>query len=346
MYGTILFSFSFVSAIPSWTEETDLEDLSTNIDNNNLNNNIDNNNNHLYGKKYSPQKFAFKYSAILGVIFKLIFTIGFAYLLHFGSDFTMKDFLFTKQKHEDSTLYTALTISLVLLLILTLMNGIVVHVNLLYISIKTASDFSFNSFYWIISIFSPWILSLLLLVNGKVFLNFLNWSSIFLFGYVNFILPLLLYVEAIGEAEVFEDNYKYSALLDFKSFVDLKYDEISYYGNNDNEDCKLILEEDNISHNNLKGILHEVKTRKESELDDEAKKKIVDIIYQSEGYYSISKSYNMLFGSAVFTKSKVSMILYAIILMLFVFMVFSIYFALYNFFINKTLVVNIFVQLN
>ena len=95
-------------------------------------------------------------------------------------------------------------------------------------------------------------------------------------------------------------------------------------------------------------IINEVKQKfshnKNSDLDDETKEKIIDYLYEMEGYYSIKQSYSVLFGSMLQSKSKLQILFYSVILCLIVFMFISIYLALYNFFINKTLVVNIFIQ--
>ena len=107
--------------IPNWTEEEDL---------------IGNN---------SKQKVALKYSAYAGIIFKTIFAIGFSYLITFDDNFSMKSFIPAK-KQFDTFLYSLLIISLVLFLILSLLNGIINHIQSLYISIKTHSNYNFNSF--------------------------------------------------------------------------------------------------------------------------------------------------------------------------------------------------------
>lgn len=187
-----------------------------------------------------------------------------------------------------------------------------------------------------------------------------NRSSIFLFGYVNFVLPLLLYVEAIGEAENFENNYKQSAILDFENFICLKNQEICYSENrndkNENQDCdyehdyerdQLISQADPFKEN-IQNIFKEIQVKlfhKGNEIDSDTKNRVIDLLYELEGYYSLYTSYYILFGTVTLTKKKISMLFYSIILFLLLFMIFSIYFALYNFFINKTLVVNIFLQI-
>ena len=76
------------------------------------------------------------------------------------------------------------------------------------------------------------------------------------------------------------------------------------------------------------------------------KEYIIDIIYVQEGFHSINKSFHNLFGDLINHKKKVVNILYSFILFLLLLMISSIYISLYNFLINKTLVVNIFLQIN
>ena len=196
MYGTILFSFSFVSAIPNWINENEIYDQN--------------------------QKNALHYSSILGSVFKILFGLTLAYTTTFGAEFNLNDYFQGIKNFEGEMVGSSMVlicyveIIMGLFLTFTLMNGIVNHIELMYLYAKSNGKDHYNIFVLIFSIFVPWFMSLLLLVNGRVFLNFLNWSSIFLFGYVNFILPLLLYIEAVNEAENFENNFKQSAILDFE----------------------------------------------------------------------------------------------------------------------------------
>lgn len=95
-------------------------------------------------------------------------------------------------------------------------------------------------------------------------------------------------------------------------------------------------------------IVCEIKQRmiKDNEIDDQAKEKIIDGLYEKEGFYSVNKSYNNIFGGLMRNRAKIANLYYTIILCLMMFMFLSIYLALYNYFINKTLVVNIFLQMD
>jgi hypothetical protein len=72
---------------------------------------------------------------------------------------------------------------------------------------------------------------------------------------------------------------------------------------------------------------------------------VIEMIYNSEGLHSVKQSFKNLFGTLIDTRGRVIMILYAIILFIFIMMIVSIYLSLYNYLINKTLVVNIFLQI-
>jgi hypothetical protein len=175
------------------------------------------------------------------------------------------------------------------------------------------------------------------------------------------VLPLLLYVEAINEAENYENNYKQSGLLDFENFIYLKNQEMGITDNfkksnqtnhnrdseNQNENDELLPVKNTNFICDVNDIFLEIHNRllsKDSEIDDETKEKVVDLFYEVEGYYSVYKSFYAMFGGLVKSINKISIIFNIIILILILFMFMSIYFALYNFFINKTLVVNIFLQ--
>jgi hypothetical protein len=168
------------------------------------------------------------YSSIIGAIFKILFALALAFTTTFGKEFSMNDYFLGMKNFEGNmkgssiVMISYIEVVMGLFLVFTLINGIINHSELLHLYSKSQEgNKNHNIISLIFSIFSPWILSMLLLVNGRIFLNFLNWSSIFLFGYVNFILPLLLYIEAINEAENFENNFKQSAILDFevKTFI-------------------------------------------------------------------------------------------------------------------------------
>jgi hypothetical protein len=95
------------------------------------------------------------------------------------------------------------------------------------------------------------------------------------------------------------------------------------------------------------GIIKEIHSRlqqRDSDIDEETKERMVDLFYEIEGHYSVYKSFNVIFGGLFNNKKSISYLFTTIVLVLILFMIFSIYFGLYNFFINKTLVVNIFLQ--
>lgn len=101
---------------------------------------------------------------------------------------------------------------------------------------------------------------------------------------------------------------------------------------------------------NFLEVLKEINTRikidsKENNIDNMTKEKIIDFIYESEGYYSLVSSYMNIFGKLINNKNRIMILFYTIILCLMLFMFVSIYLVLYNYFINKTLVVNIFIQI-
>jgi len=92
-------------------------------------------------------------------------------------------------------------------------------------------------------------------------------------------------------------------------------------------------------------IQHNTEKDSEWEIDDTTKEKIIDFIYEKEGYYSLVSSYTTIFGKLINNKNRIMILFYTIILCLMLFMFVSIYLVLYNYFINKTLVVNIFIQI-
>lgn len=151
----MLFSFSFVSALPSWNSSDDFK----------MNNNTTNNYN---------QKRVLQYSSLIAMIFKIIFSISFACLVIFQNDFSMNNYINYKES-QGNLLFNSMIITLGIFLIFTLYNGIVNHTHLLYTSIKSDTQKGLNCLIWLIVLTSPWFLSLLLLSSGKVFLNLLNW---------------------------------------------------------------------------------------------------------------------------------------------------------------------------
>jgi hypothetical protein len=92
-------------------------------------------------------------------------------------------------------------------------------------------------------------------------------------------------------------------------------------------------------------IVEEEGNENDLEIDESTKEKIIDFIYEKEGFYSLVSSYMNIFGRIVNNKNRIMIMFYTIILCLMLFMFVSIYLVLYNYFINKTLVVNIFIQM-
>ena len=86
----------------------------------------------------------------------------------------MKDYTMPPKGHVDSSIYSLLIISLAVFLTLTLYNGIISHTNHLQSNLIYESE-RLQNFSWLISVCAPWILSLMLLVKGNIFLNILNW---------------------------------------------------------------------------------------------------------------------------------------------------------------------------
>ena len=160
----------------------------------------------------------------------------------------------------------------------------------------------------------------MILYFKSIFIQIINWSSIFLFGIINFIYPLFLYVEAINKTELFEDNYIQSALIDYETFVRGAVIE-----------CEQQSDE-------IVNMLISEKSQKE---------KIIYYIYSVQGYYSIKKSICEIFGFGFFKISiqKIRYTIYGIIFSIFALMFISLYVSLYKYLVQKALVVNIFIQI-
>lgn len=164
---------------------------------------------------------------------------------------------------------------------------------------------------------------------------------------------MVLYVEALNEIQNFEDNFKFSAIIDFESYVILKKQEMEI----DCEDdaSSLIQNKTTKSHqvlnvnsnySDLINNCHHELTVNKVKFTNEEKEALIDLFFEYEGYYSTKNSSYLIFSGFIRDKNKVTKILYSLIICLFLFMCISIYLGLYNFFINKTLVVNIFLQVN
>ena len=129
-------------------------------------------------------------------------------------------------------------------------------------------------------------------------------------AFTNFILPILLYIEASNQILVYESNYKESALLDFENFLILKSQEIGLEIQNDEKTMefyeqiermklKLNLEKENEKeYFNLdkKEDIENKEDNKESNLIDEDKEKIIEKFYEYEGHYSTISSIINIIG--------------------------------------------------
>lgn len=109
-------------------------------------------------------------SSIISLFFKLFITFCFASILNFDQSFSLKDFV--NINDAKFVFYEYLIMVLGIFLVFTLFNGIINHVEQLYSYLRT---FFNQSLTVIIALILPWMLSYLLLVNGKIFLNLLNW---------------------------------------------------------------------------------------------------------------------------------------------------------------------------
>jgi hypothetical protein len=117
-------------------------------------------------------KKTFQISSIFGMIFKISFSLGFSFLIDFGQNFSIGDF---DKKGFNTEIYQILFKLLIGFLILTLLYGIINHTKLLWKGVNKSDGSNKSLLYGLIAFCSPWILSLLLIVNGKIFLNILNW---------------------------------------------------------------------------------------------------------------------------------------------------------------------------
>jgi len=134
----------------------------------------------------------------------------------------------------------------------------------------------------------------------------------------------------------------------------LKREEIGltcFHEKNEKYDVVLIDNRNIYSYNYLgiliQNILGEIRIKtlnQNAEVNLEIKEKIVDLIYQIQGHYSIEHSFYNICGGLITSMSKMMFLFYFMIICLMFFMMFSIYASLYNFLINKYLVVNIFLQ--
>jgi len=76
------------------------------------------------------------------------------------------------------------------------------------------------------------------------------------------------------------------------------------------------------------------------------KNKIIEKCFEIEGNYSTKRSFReMTFGILNFNSNQIILFFYFILTMLAFFIMLTIFLAMYHYFINKTLVINIFLQI-
>ena len=138
LFGTVLFSFSYISVMPSWIESTNGSD----------------------------EKSILNYSCIFTFFFKVIFSLTFANTLYFNS-------LFNFSAYVSSQYSFGLKITIACYLLLIFTNNIVIHTTLLTNYLETYSNLT-NTKAVIYAIGIPWIVSLLL-INNQIYLIILNW---------------------------------------------------------------------------------------------------------------------------------------------------------------------------
>lgn len=114
-----------------------------------------------------------------------------------------------------------------------------------------------------------------------------------MFGMVNYILPLLLYIKSIKLSLNYEKNYIDSAKLNFevyiiirKDFIYLKVSEIGM----------TIL--DSNRQREIYNIVNVVKQRLKEELfiEDETQEKLIELFYEFDGNYSTKRSSHQIIG--------------------------------------------------
>lgn len=289
LYGTIIFSFCFISSIPTWLSENDLK------------------------SQKSKSKKILQHSLGYSTLFKLLFMLSFGYLLTFNNLFNFNSF------HSQEMTNKFLIHFLFFFFILVLLQSSFTQLKLLFRTLQKELDsYCFSIFVLLLPFIFGYIF--LILYNKSIFIQIINWSSIFLFGIINFIYPLFLYVEAINKTELFEDNYIQSALIDYETFVRGAVIE-----------CEQQSDE-------IVNMLISEKSQKE---------KIIYYIYSVQGYYSIKKSICEIFGFGFFKISiqKIRYTIYGIIFSIFALMFISLYVSLYKYLVQKALVVNIFIQI-
>lgn len=286
LYGTLIFSYCFISALPMWICKNDLKGSN------------------------KKTKSIIKNSLGYATMFKMLFMLSFGYLLYTSNIFTFSSF--HTMENSNANLINFLFFFFAFLLLQSSYN----HITLLYHTISSETK---SKGFALLSVLFTFLTCYLFLIiaNKTIFIQVINWSSIFLFGIVNFILPLFLYVEAINKTELFETNYIQSAMMDYETFVRGAVIECQ---DQSDEIVNLLINEKN------------------------QKEKVIYYIYAIEGYYSIKESIRTIFGFEIEIR-KVKYLIYTIIASIFVLMFTSLYISLYKYIMQKTLVVNIFIQI-
>jgi hypothetical protein len=113
--------------------------------------------------------------------------------------------------------------------------------------------------------------------------------SLFVFGFVNYILPLGLYILAIKLSINYEKNYILSAKLNFEDFVYMKASEIGM----------TLLEAS--KQKEIYNIVSEIKSRfkDEKNIEEETKDKLIELFYEFDGNYSTKRSFHQIFGGVI-----------------------------------------------
>lgn len=127
----------------------------------------------LSGNISKGKKSILLFSSNISMMFKFIISLFFGATIFFNSGFSISDYI--KHSHENFSI-EMLKLFLGILLMGLLTNNIINHTDMMikysYYIFKWDNNQIINSF---VCISGSWILSLLLIVNGQIFLNMLNW---------------------------------------------------------------------------------------------------------------------------------------------------------------------------
>jgi len=272
-------------------------------------------------------KMVIKYSCFFTLIFNIVYAVTFGSILQFHSLFNFSPYI-----TNDFSIF--IKTSLFGFLICMSFNTLVIHSNMLlnyfnnYIKLK-----QYYSIF--LSLFFSWVLSLVF-ANWDPFMSVLNWSSLIILGFVNFTLPFIIYIKAIKQSICFEENFSDSSKLDFEGFLISMNNEISLSVIDPKTQSELFFE--------INDIQKELKEN--NDVNDDKKNKIIEKCFEIEGNYSTKRSFReMTFGILNFNSNQIILFFYFILTMLAFFIMLTIFLAMYHYFINKTLVINIFLQI-